>query len=984
MWDLPAAAYGGGHLDSDPMFTRAPSDYSGSDRRRTLRYVLIIAVVGYLLLTAAGTIWTDFLWFDSINYRDVWLRNWGMSLLLGAVGIAVSFGVLWLSLRLVDYFTPRWAPFDLTEEEELIERFREWIEPRVRQIRLLVTAGLAIVLGLTVATWRDDVFLFLNSQEFGEVEPIFDLDLGFYMFELSLFETAVDWLFNLLVLTTVVVAIAQYLNGGIRFDGRRISTNRGAKIHLSVMFALIALVRAVSYRLDMYELLLSNNAEGFSGPGYTDINARLPALRLLLIIALIAAVLFILNIFRDGWTLALVSVGSWVIVAIAAGAIYPAIIERVQVDPNRLARERPYLINNLDMTREAYQLEGVDVVPFPAANDLTAENIESNQLTIDNLRIWNTSVLPRTYQNFQELEPYYALSKVDTDRYLDEGIPRQVMIAVRELEEINLPRDDWQNIHLFYTHGFGAVVNEASVVQPDGQPNFLLKDVPPVASVPGLELLEPRVYFGETYQPGRPVIVKTGSEPQEIDIPLEQGTQFNEYQGEAGVVIDNFFKRLAFAFRYRDLNLLISSQIRSDSRVLVERNVKAIVDEVAPFLEADADPYPVIVDGRILWVLDMYTTSTRYPYSQPLETEAIDRLRITSSLTTDINYIRNSVKAVVDAQNGDATFYLFDPDDPVARVWSETYPGLFESADNMPDGIEQHLRYPQDLFRLQSYMYLEYHVTDEAQLFSGNDAWSLPGDPSTIDRAGNERLFGDLKPITNPTPLAQMLPYYLLTELPEEDELSYLLLQPFTPRDRRNMVGFLVADSTPGRYGRLIELRMPQGRLVDGTEQAGQRIEQDAEISQQLSLWRGEGSDVIKGDMLVVPVEESVVYFQPIFLEEDGGAFPEFRRIAVVYADRVEWAESINGALELVFGEADGEQPGDGDGETPPTGDQTIEELVAEASEAFGNADAALRRGDLAEYQRWVQEAQQIIAEIQTLLGDSASDTDALRRVLTG
>ncbi len=965
------------------MFTRVPSDYSGADRRRTLRVVLLIAVAGYLLLTAAGTIWTDFLWFDSIAYGEVWLRNWGMSLLLGAIGIGVSFAILWVSLRLVDYFSPRWAPFDLTEEEELIERFREWIEPRVRQIRLLVTAGLAVILGLTVATWRDEVFLFFNSQEFGDTEPIFGSDLGFYLFELPLFETAVDWVFNLMVLATVVLAIAQYLNGGIRFDGRRLTTTRGAKIHLSVMFAVIALVRAVSYRLDMFELLLSNNAEGFFGPGYTDINARLPALRLLLIIALIAAVLFILNIFRSGWTLALVSVGSWVVVAIAAGAIYPAIIERVQVDPNRLARERPYLINNLEMTREAYQLDGVEVVPFPADTDLNAEDIEANRLTIDNLRIWNTSVLPRTYQNFQELEPYYALDKVDTDRYQADGVPRQVMIAVRELEELNLPRDDWQNTHLFYTHGYGAVVNEANVVQPDGQPNFLLKDVPPVASVPGLELLEPRVYFGETYQRGRPVIVKTGSEPQEIDIPLERGTQFNEYQGEAGVEIDNFFKRAAFAFRYRDLNLLISSQIRSDSRVFVERNVRAIVDEVAPFLEADADPYPVILDGRILWVLDMYTTSRNYPYSQPLDFDALDRLRVVSELTPGINYLRNSVKAVIDAQNGDATFYLFDPTDPVARAWSETYPSLFEDAENMPDGIEQHLRYPQDLFRLQSYMYLEYHVTDEAQLFSGNDAWSLPGDPSTIDRNDDERLRGDLRPGLDPTPLAQMLPYYLLTELPGEEELSYLLIQPFTPRDRRNMVGFLVADSTPDRYGRLIELRMPQGRLVDGTEQAGQRIEQDAEISQQLSLWRGEGSDVIKGDMLVVPVEESVLYFQPIFLEEEGGAFPEFRRIAVVYSDRVEWSDSIDGALELVFGESSGDGNGDGqgDGEPPPTGDRTIEELVAEANTAFTNANAALRRGDLAEYQRWVEEAERILAEIATLLGSSDAGTDAGARI---
>ena len=538
------------------------------------------------------------MWFDSIGFRSVWLKNWTWSILLGAIGVSVAFGVLWLGLWLVDRFSPRWAPFDLTEEEELIERFREWIEPRVRQVRLLVTAGLALILGLTMATWRDQVFLFFNQQSFGQSEPIFSVDIGFYVFRLPLWETAIDWTFNLLVLTTVVVAVAQYLNGGIRFDGRRVTTTQNTKVHISVMFALIALVRAASYRLDTYELLLSNNVEKFFGPGFTDINARLPALRLLFLIALVAAVLFIANIFRRGWTLAAVSVGAWIVVAIAAGAIYPAVIQRFSVTPNELNQEMEFITNNLEMTRGAYQLDDVVVRPFEAADDLTSEDLDQNRLTIDNLRIWTTSVLPKTYQNFQELEVYYSLSNVDTDRYLDEGTPKQVMIAVRELEELALPRSDWQNTHLFYTHGFGAVVNEANVVQADGQPNFLLKDVPPVASVPELELDEPRVYFGETYEEGRPVIVKTGSQPQEIDIPLAEGTQFNEYDGEAGVVIDSIWKRIAFAFRYRDLNLLISSQIRPDSRVLVERNVRAMVENVAPFLEVDSDPYPVILDGE--------------------------------------------------------------------------------------------------------------------------------------------------------------------------------------------------------------------------------------------------------------------------------------------------------------------------------------------------------------------------------------------------
>lgn len=965
------------------MFTRVPSDYSSSSRRRPV--LLIIGILGgiYLVLTALGTLWTDFLWFDSIGFEDVWLRNWGLAILLGAIGVVISFLVIWGALKLVDRFSPRWAPFDLSEEEELVERFREWVEPRIRQIRIIVTAGLALIMGLTVATWRDDVFLFLNWQSFSDTDAIFGIDIGFYVFRLPLWETAVDWLFNLLVLTTVVVAVALYLNGAIRFDGRRVSATRGAKVYISILLAIVALVRAVSYRLDMFELMYSEGAERFFGPGFTDINARLPALRLLLIVALIAAALFIINIFRRGWTLAAVSVGSWIVVAIAAGTIYPAFIQRFSVLPNQLERETEYIANNMEATNEAYMLNRIEVRDFAAGDDLSAEDIAANQITIDNLRIWNTSVLPRTYQNFQELEPYYGLTRVDTDRYLADGQPNQVMVAVRELEEdaATIP-DDWQNQRLFYTHGYGAVVNQANVVQSDGQPVFLLRDVPPVASVETLELEEPRVYFGETYTPGEPRIVKTGSQPQEIDIPLPTGTQFNEYEGDAGVVLDNFVKRVAFAFRYRDLNLLISSQIRPDSRVLVERNVRQIVDEVAPFLDADADPYPVIIDGEIKWILDLYTTTSFYPYSQPINIDAEDRLALRSGLSLGTNYLRNSVKAIIDANNGDVTFYIFDSEDPIINAWADTHPELFTDAAEMPEGIENHLRYPQDLFRVQTQVYLRYHVTQESQLFSGNDDWAFSGDPSVPTRTGADQLHGEVRPSATPYE-PELMPYYLLTELPGEEQLSYLLLQPFTPLERRNMVAFLVADSTPGSYGRLIDFRMPQGELVDGAEQAGQRIEQDAEIAQQLSLWRGEGSDVIKGDLLIVPIEDSVVYLQPIFLEEEGGAFPEFRRVAVVYADRVEWDDSLAGALDLVFGSDVEEEPegeGDGDGEEPvqpEPGDATLEELIAQAEAAFDEAEAALRAGDLAGYQESVQEAQRILDEIARQYGSQEGEPNA-------
>lgn len=941
------------------MYTRTPST---SGRRRPIGLFLLIGIGIYVILSALGTLWTDYLWFDSMGFSGVWMRNWRTTIALGLLGVALAFFIFWVTMWVAGRTFQRWSSFD--DGDLVSERLRDWVSMKSERLLIAVPLGLALLIGLALPTWRDQVFLYMNRQSFFAGDPIFGADLGFYVFELPVYSTAVDWLFSVLVMATVLAAVWQYLHGGLRLEGRRIVATSSAKVQLSVMMALVALVRAVSYRLDRYELLVSESGEaGFFGPGYTGINARLPVITLLSVVAVIAAIMFIVNIFRPGWTLAGTSIVGWIVVSIAAGAIYPAIIQRFDVAPNQLEREAPFIANNLAATRAAFMFDRIETRPFEASPNLTIDDIEANRVTVDNLRVWSPSVLLRTYQNFQELEPYYVIGRVDTDRYLDNGIPRQVMIGVREVDEIALPRDDWQNTRLFYTHGFGAVVNQANAVQSDGQPRFLLRDLPPVATVPTLDLDQPRVYFGETYQPGRPVIVKTGTRPQEIDFPLAGGVQYNEYDGAAGVELGSFWRRLAFAFRYRDLNLLISAEVRPDSRVLVERNVRQIADSVAPFLVSDADPYPVILDGEILWVVDMYTVTANYPYSQPITLDGLDRLPLSSGMPRGANYIRNSVKMVTSAHDGMPHFYVTDMDDPIIRAWMQNYPGLFSSMASLPAGLENHLRYPQDLFRLQGYHYLEYHVESAEDLFTGNDAWSFPEDPATPGRPADRRIRADAR---NTPAATQVLPYYLMTELPGESELSYLLLQPFNPRTRRNMVSFLVADSTPGRYGRLIDFRMPPGGFVDGVGQVGQRIEQDPEIAQQLSLWDSAGSRVIKGDLLVVPIEESVIYFQPIYLEEAGGAFPEFRRVVVVFGERIEWASTMDQALELVFGPGQGPGPGPGPGQ--PGSD--VQQLVAEALQAFANAEAALTRGDLAEYQRWMGIARGKVQEIQELLDD--------------
>ncbi|MFP5330957.1 MAG: UPF0182 family protein [Acidimicrobiia bacterium] len=947
------------------MFVRSSESYANTPRRRGMTLIAVSIAVVYLFLTGLSTVWTDYLWFESVGFEMVWQTNLVASLALAAFGAVVVFGVIWFNLWLTDRISPRMELLDLGEDEELVERFRDWVEPRLRLVRLGVSAAFALLLGVGLAAWREELLLFLNPVAFGQSDPQFGADLGFYLFRLPFWELLTSWIFNLLVLTLILSATVHYLNGGIRLrQNVRISMRPSVKAHLSALAAALAAVRAVGYWIDSRELLYSGTSS-FFGAGYTDINARLPALQLLAIVSLVAAVLFLWNIRRPDWTLAVVSVGAWAFVSVAAGLIYPAIVQRFTVQPNELARESEFIALNVAATRSAFGLHEVEVRPFQADRTLTRDDIELNRLTIDNLRLWDPGVITRTYQNLQEIRAYYRVDSVDTDRYVINGQPTQVLVSARELDESSesIPTD-WQNQILSYTHGFGVVLSPANTVESDGQPQLLVKDIPPVSEVPELELDQSRIYFGESYNPDKPVIVRTGDFPQEVDLPVGQVNNFNEYDGAAGIEIGGFLHRLAYALRYRDLNILISSQLRDDSRIIPHRNIADMVERVAPFLRADADPYPVFRDGRVVWLIDLYTISDKYPYSQPVSTNDTLRLAQDSGLPRQgFNYIRNSVKAAIDAFDGTITFYVVDPTDPVVAAWQQVYPDLF-TTEAPPETLVEHFRYPQDLFKIQSEKYLDYHVTETGDFFRRSDSWSIPRDPSTIDRDGGSLLWGDaITADGRVTLLDRFLPNYLLVSLPGEDDLSYVIMQPFTPQNKLNMASFLVGDSTPGRYGRLIDFRLPTGTLVEGTGQVGDRINQDAEIAQQLTLWDQEGSNVLFGDMLVVPVEESILYVMPIYLAaENGGGLPEFRRVITVFGDRIRWDDTLDGALAQIFGEAS-EAPSDPDDpnlpETPSG--ETLDELLAAASDRFAEARAALRSGDLAEYQRLLEEAEELV-----------------------
>jgi uncharacterized membrane protein (UPF0182 family) len=715
------------------------------------------------------------------------------------------------------------------------------------------------------------------------------------------------------------------------------------------------------------------------GAGYTDVNARIPALNLLALISLAAAALLLYNLRRRGWMLPAVAIGSWLAVSLVVGNIIPAAVQRFQVDPNEIERELPYVARTIEFTREAFGLSDVEVRPFLATQDLDADAIEANRPTIDNLRLWDPAVLESTYRQLQELRTFYKFEDVDIDRYMIDGELTQVMLSARELDLAGLEVEGWVNEHLVFTHGFGAVLSPANAVTVEGQPDFFVKDIPPETEVAGLEVDQPRVYFGEGLESGSFVIVATNE--KEVDFPLgagENAVEFNSYDGAGGVPIGNIFKRAAFALRFGDFNTLVAQQPTSDSKVLMVRNITDRVTTAAPFLYPDGDPYLVTIGGRMIWMIDMYTVTDQYPYSEPTRTS---RLSEEARLPFGLNYVRNSVKVAIDAHDGTMNFYVVDPTDPMVQTYQKIYPDLFTDFEDMPQGLVEHLRYPEDLFRIQSDAYSFYHVIDPRVFINNGDPWAIARDPSTTASEAI-RIRADYVDSDN-VEYRPMLPYYLLMRLPDEDALSFILMQPFTPANRPNMSSFLVAKSGPEDYGQLIDFQLPRDRLVDGPGQVGVRINQDPNISPEFTLLGQEGSVVIQGNMLVVPIDESVLYVQPIYLqgEDRASALPEFKKVVVVFDDRIVMRDTLDQAMAAVFegyvvpGGID-----DGDGDVPttdPGGDgepisDDVAALLRDADAAFVAAQTALDSGDLGAYQAKIIEAQTLIEQAIALLNNGS------------
>ncbi len=922
-------------------------------RRRWLIVLGVAVVLIVIALNVLSGFYVDLLWFREVHFSSVFWTIFWSKVVLGLIFGVVFFGVLFANLLIVRRLTPPFRVF--TPEQEVIERYRVAVEPYVKWILPAFSALIALFVGIGASSeWRN-FLLWRNSTgvSFHTVDPQFHKDPAFYIFRLPFLHFVQGWLFSALVGITVIVAIAHYLWGGIRLQATGERVTPQVKAHLSVLLGLIVLVKAWGYWLGRFDLVVSGRGVG-TGASYTDVHAQLPALTLLVFIAIACSIAFLVNIRFRGWALPAIALGLLVLASIVAGGIFPAAIQRFSVAPQQLQREEPFIKRNIDATRVAFQLNGIQSKDTSPRTDLTSNDVSANQSTIDNIRLWAPGILEDNYLQLQRIRNYYEFEDVDVDRYPLDGTERMVMISAREVSQNGIPGDagTWQNRHLVYTHGYGAVASQVNAATTEGQPDFILQDIPPKGQLP-LNGRGRRVYFGER-QDVPFVVVDSGV--KELDYQKDSSQQTAPaYAGPGGIQMGGFFGKLLFAWRYKDVNLLISSLIHGDSRIMIFRDIKSRIPKAAPFLQYDADPYAAVVDGRLVWIQDAYTTTDNYPYSQ--------RISLASAtgrdLSGEVNYMRNSVKVVVDAYSGQMKYYVADPTDPIIQVWENAFPDLFTPFSEASAELRAHFRYPENLFMVQASQFASYHVTDPTVFYQKQDFWAIPTDPSAAANGSG----GSLRP------------YYVITALPGNATEEFSLILPFTPSGRNNMVAWMAARSDPQSYGQLVSFEFPSGENVDGPVQVFNRINSNAEFSQQRTLLGTGGSRVVFGNFLVIPIGDGFLYIQPVFVQgAQEGQFPELKRVLVVHGGTVGLGNTLPDAIAASFNQAPPTPPTGPGGGTGPVNKQ-VAALLAQAVQHFQAADAALKAGDLGTYQKEIQTAQNLIEQASALATNAGQPT---------
>jgi uncharacterized protein len=923
-----------------------------------------VLVVLIWLTSSVARFWLDLLWFREVGKTQVFWGVLGVEIGLGlltGLGTAVIVGGnLWVAQRIAVPSRP------LVVEESGAEQLRRALLPYLGAFRIAVVAVLGLLVGFHGGSQWRTYMLWRNQVPFGDRDAQFGRDIGFYVFSLPLQRAVFGWLLFTLLASTLLVVAEHWLLGGIQPAARGNRVAPHVHAHLAILLGCIVLLKAWGYRLDQLSLVFSPRGV-VTGASYTDVHAQLPALRLLMLVAPVCAVLFFLNLRSRDFTLPVAGTLLLVLSSVLIGGVVPAFVQRLQVTPQELQREEPYIQRNIDATRKAFALEGVQTNDFPAAEDLTPAAVRANAATVDNIRLWEADVLKTAIQNLQAIGQYYEFSDVDVDRYRIRGTARQVMISAREVDPRNLDASaqTWVNLYLAYTHGYGVVAAQVNQAETSGRPDFIVSGFSQQAAA--IPVRQPRIYFGEP-PPDTPAYVVVGSRQPEVDSPSVSGQSqvLVRYDGRGGVQLSNPLRRLAAALHFTDLNLLISSNLNSHSRILFNRDIRDRVEKAAPFLQWDADPYVAVVDGRIVYIRDGYTTTDNYPYSQRIRldvaarrTEPEDR-----GVGGEANYIRNSVKAVVDAYDGTTTLYAFDESDPLLRAWGKAFPGLFAPRSAMSADLQAHLRYPEDLFSIQTDRYASYHIGAARDFYSKQDFWALPEDRSgQLTRGEGSLVVAGNKP--------RMRPYYLLTKLPGEQDEQFVLVMPFTPNNKQNMVAYMAARSDPASYGRITLFSLPRARTVFGPTQVHAQILADPDVAKELTLFNQQGSTVILGNLLTVPIKDALLYVQPIFVQASQGAIPELRRVPVFFNNQLGYTANLADSIDQVLSRTTKAPPASGP--QPPAGPQTtstaLARILQQQAEQYRRAQQALKRQDLGTYQRAVERLGQLIEQAQRLTG---------------
>ena len=910
-------------------------------KRPLIAFVLgVLALTILLFLPAIAGLMTDWYWFTAIGFESVFLKAIGTKLGLGLLVGLLAFVFLFMNLRIAQRGVSP-AILHITGQRGKAQLD---ITRVLRTASLPVAAALALMLGGAASGEWLTLLEFLNRTPFGEVDPVFGRDIGYYLFSLPAFSLLLGLVMGALVIALFATVPLYVLRRDIVFQGRRIIIEQSAEMHIGLLVAALFVTTAANLSFVRTPSLVYSTSGPLFGASYTDLAVQAPLYGVLTAIAVLGAVAVLVGARSRSLVRNTVIAGGLYIAVALAGIVIASTVHRFSVLPNELVKESPQLQNHITATNRAWGLDEVEVRDLAGEATLTSADLQNNSGTVRNIRLWDRAPLLQTFRQLQEIRTYYDFQAVDDDRYWIDGEYRQVLLSPRELNAASLPTRNFINERLGFTHGMGVTLSPVNQVTPEGLPELMLKDLPPVSTV-SLSVERPAVYYGELSN----TYVFVNTDYREFDYPLGDSSAYTVYDGEGGVPVNSFLRRVLYGLRFRSMQLLLTEYITSDSRVMYHRRIMERASKVLPFLRWDRDPYIVITDdGQLKWILDGYTVSSRYPYA----------VRVADG----VNYMRNSVKVVIDAYDGGVTAYISEPDDPIIQTYAKIFPDIFTPLDAMPDDLRAHLRFPSDLFRIQTALYTTYHMDSPDMFYAREDQWQIP---SSTDNSNTEDAF--LR--------------HMVMKLPGETEEEYISMTPFTPRQKDNLAAWMVARNDGEHYGQLVVYRFPRQSLVFGPTQIVNRINQDTEVSRQISLWDQRGSEVIRGNLLVIPIEGSLLFVQAIYLRAEGGRIPELKRVIVAHQNQVVMEETLNGALARLFdSSAIAELPevtAIGVADTVPapaaSQDERVADLTRQIAQHYDAAIAAQRIGDWAVYGEELRLVGDRIRQLQALVGTGGS-----------